>query len=115
MIRKVDVFNDSYRLKEKGAILNWLDITEIDGYFSINDKMSDIMANNEGRALLMNIMSSFAGGNKEAAGFKLSPEMMQMMGGFTLIRLCNMLGTANIKVTKEQLLALNSALNKIKR
>ena len=115
MIRKVDVFNDSYRLKEKGAILNWFDITEIDGYFSINDKMSDIMANNEGRALLMNIMSSFAGGNKEAAGFKLSPEMMQMMGGFTLIRLCNMLGTANIKVTKEQLLALNSALNKIKR
>ena len=115
VIRKVDVFNDSYRLKEKGAILNWFDITEIDGYFSINDKMSDIMQSNEGRALIMNILGSFAGGNKEASGFKVTPDMMQMMGGFTLIRLCNMLGTANIKVTKEQLLALNSALNKIKK
>lgn len=115
VIRKVDVFNDSYRLKEKGAILNWFDITEVDGYFSINDKMSDIMQSNEGRALIMNILGSFAGGNKEASGFKVTPDMMQMMGGFTLIRLCNMLGTANIKVTKEQLLALNSALNKIKK
>ena len=115
MIRKVDVFNDSYRLKEKGAILNWFDITEVDGYFSINDKMSDIMKSEEGRAFIMNMLGSFAGGNKEASGFKVTPDMMQMMGGFTLIRLCNMLGTANIKVTKEQLLALNSALNKIKK
>ena len=115
VIRKVDVFNDSYRLKEKGAILNWFDITEVDGYFSINDKMSDIMKSEEGRAFIMNMLGSFAGGNKEAAGFKVTPDMMQMMGGFTLIRLCNMLGTANIKVTKEQLLALNSALNKIKK
>ena len=115
VIRKVDVFNDSYRLKEKGAILNWFDITEVDGYFSINDKMSDIMKSEEGRAFIMNMLGSFAGGNKEASGFKVTPDMMQMMGGFTLIRLCNMLGTANIKVTKEQLLALNSALNKIKK
>ena len=73
------------------------------------------MKSEEGRAFIMNMLGSFAGGNKEAAGFKVTPDMMQMMGGFTLIRLCNMLGTANIKVTKEQLLALNSALNKIKK
>ena len=51
----------------------------------------------------------------EAAGFKVTPDMMRMMGGFTLIRLCSMLGTANIKVTKEQLLALNAALNRIRK
>ena len=25
-IRKVEIFNEDYRLKEKGAILNWFDI-----------------------------------------------------------------------------------------
>ncbi|MSU06085.1 glycoside hydrolase family 2 protein [Spirochaetales bacterium NM-380-WT-3C1] len=115
VIKKVDTFNESYRLKEKGAILNWFDITEKEGYFSINDKMSDIMANEGGRELLSKLMSSFMGEKKEAMGFKLNPEMMQMMGGFTVIRLCNMLGTMNVKVTKEQLLGLNAMLNTIKK
>ena len=115
VIKKVDTFNESYRLKEKGAILNWFDITEKEGYFSINDKMSDIMANEGGRELLSKLMSSFMGEKKEAMGFKLNPEMMQMMGGFTVIRLCNMLGTMNVKVTKEQLLGLNAMLNNIKK
>ena len=115
VIKKVDTFNESYRLKEKGAILNWFDITEKEGYFSINDKMSDIMATEGGRELLSKLMSSFMGEKKEAMGFKLNPEMMQMMGGFTVIRLCNMLGTMNVKVTKEQLLGLNAMLNTIKK
>ena len=115
VIKKVDTFNESYRLKEKGAILNWFDITEKEGYFSINDKMSDIMANEGGRELLSKLMSSFMGEKKEAMGFKLNPEMMQMMGGFTVVRLCNMLGTMNVKVTKEQLLGLNAMLNTIKK
>ena len=33
-IRKVEVFNEEYRLKEKGAVLNWFDITEVEGYYS---------------------------------------------------------------------------------
>ena len=115
LIRKVSVFNEDYRLKEKGAILNWFDITEVEGYLSINDKMSDIMATEGGKALISNMMGSFMGGKGEASGFKVTPEMMKMMGGFTMIRLCGLLGTANIKITKEQLLALNSALNKIKK
>ncbi|MEE1319990.1 MAG: glycoside hydrolase family 2 TIM barrel-domain containing protein [Acutalibacteraceae bacterium] len=43
LIRKVDTFNESYRLKEKGAILNWFDITEVEGHLSLNDKMSDVL------------------------------------------------------------------------
>ena len=50
-IRKVDTFNEDYRLKEKGAILNWFDIDAPEGYFSLNDKMSDIMMNPAGQAL----------------------------------------------------------------
>ena len=41
--------------------------------------------------------------------------MMQMMGGFTVLRLTGMLGMMNINLTKEQLLDLNEQLNKIKK
>ena len=116
-IRKVDTFNEDYRLKEKGAILNWFDITAPEGYFSLNDKLGDILACPQGIGLFMSLMSQFKGAmsGEKMAGFELNEGMMKMMGGFTLIRLSNMLGTAGIKVTKEQLLALNAQLNQIKK
>ena len=116
-IRKVDTFNENYRLKEKGAILNWFDITAPEGYFSLNDKLGDILACPQGIGLFMSLMSQFKGAmsGEKMAGFEMSEGMMKMMGGFTLIRLSNMLGTAGIKVTKEQLLALNAQLNQIKK
>ncbi len=117
-IRKVEVFNDAYRLKEKGAVLNWFDITEIDGYFSLNDKMSDIMRSDEGMALFGSIMKQLQGDKAGAdgfAGFEMSEGIMQMMGGFTVLRLTSLLGTAGIEFTKEQLLEMNAMLNKIKK
>ena len=121
VIRKVDVFNDSYRLRETGAVLNWFDITEIDGYFSLNDKMSDVMASEEGRQLFMGLMANAMKnhGDKSMMGDMgaemLSGPMMQMMGGFTVIRLANLMGAANLHFTKEELLQLNAALNRIKK
>ena len=41
--------------------------------------------------------------------------MMQMMGGFTMIRLMNTIGAIGNLVTKEQMLALNAKLNEIKK
>ncbi len=121
VIRKVDVFNDSYRLRETGAVLNWFDITEIDGYFSLNDKMSDVMASEEGRQLFMGLMANAMKnhGDKSMMGDMgaemLTGPMMQMMGGFTVIRLANLMGAANLHFTKEELLQLNAALNRIKK
>ncbi len=115
-IRKVDTFNEAYKLKEKGAILNWFDITEPEGYFSLNDTMGAIMANPQGALLiggLMQQMQKNAGGM--AAGFEMNEGMMQMMNGFTVIRLANLMGTAGITFTKEQLLGLNAQLNQIKK
>ncbi len=117
-INKVEKFNEKYRLKEKGAVLNWFDVNAPEGYFSLNDKIGDILANPEGQALVGNMMKQFMGGEdgkKKVAGFELSPAMMKMLGGFTVLRAMSMAGTANITVTKEQLLALNSELNKIKK
>ncbi len=118
VIRKVEVFNEDYRLKEKGAVLNWFDITEVDGYFSLNDKLSDIMKAPEGQALFGQMMGSMMGGdNKDATmGFDIDPTaMMEMMGSFTVIRLTSLMGAANVSFTKEQLLGLNAQLNKIKK
>lgn len=110
-LRKVDTFNEDYRLKEEGAILNWFDIDAPEGYFSLNDKMSDVLANPEGAQLFAGLMAQMAGG--QAGGFEMSEGVMQMMGGFTVLRLTSMLGMMDIKMTKEELLDLNAKLNKI--
>ena len=85
----------------------------------MNDKIGDILANPEGQKLFGDLMKQFFGGDgeekKKAAGFEISPAMMKMLGGFTVLRAMSMAGSANITVTKEQLLALNEALNKIKK
>ena len=48
-------------------------------------------------------------------GFEVTPEMMSMMGGFTVLRLVTLMGgMMDIKFTKEELLALNKKLSKIK-
>lgn len=111
-LRKVEAFNDAYRLKEKGAILNWFDIDAPEGYFSLNDKLEDIMASEEGNQFFMQVFQQMAGGN---VAVDENPGMMQMMGGFTVLRLVGLMGTAGAKITKEQLLGINAQLNQIKK
>ena len=121
IIRKVDTFNEDYRLKEKGAILNWFDIDAPEGYLSLNDKMSDVISTLQGKMLFMGIFGKLMGGGSKdgkikAAGFEVGPEMISMMGGFTVLRLFTLMGgMADVKFTKEQLLDINAKLNKIKR
>ena len=118
VIRKVEVFNEDYRLKEKGAILNWFDVTEIDGYLSLNSKMSELLMVPAGQALFGQIMGPIAEAAKQSAGeggFEMNEGMMQMMGGFTVLRLIGMLGMTGLKMNKEELLDLNAKLNQIKK
>ena len=116
-IKKVDTFNEKYRLKEKGAVLNWFDIIEPEGYFSLNDRIGDIIATPAGASLFSSIMAKLTAGkgDKGFAGFEMSQDMMGMLSGFTVLRLCSMLGLMNIELTKEQLLDMNARLNKIKK
>lgn len=117
LIKKVEVFNEAYRLKEKGAVLNWFDITAPEGYFSLNDKISDIMATPEGGAFLGGMLKQvMAATHKDApVAVEMNENMMKMMGGFTLIRLLNMLGIMGGGMTKEQMLGINAKLNQIKK
>ncbi len=124
-LRKVDTFNEEYRLKEKGAVLNWFDIDAPEGYFSLNDKMGDIVATMQGKLLFTGMMAKMMGqmkkgknnedGGPKAMGFDITPDMLKMLNGFTVLRLTSLMGAANIHFTKEQLLDLNAKLNKIKK
>ena len=120
IIRKVEEENPDYRLKEEGAIINWFEITMPAGRLSINNKLSDIMATFRGKLALMGlfkkVMKGMKGDGKEpkAAGFTLTPTMMEMMGGFTLLRLAGMIGMVNVTISKEELLKINRKLNRIK-
>lgn len=119
-IRKVDAFNENYRLRESGAILNWFDITEVDGYFSLNNKVKDILSTLQGKMLLMSVVAQKlpkgGKGDGKVAGFDIKnlEGIIDIVGSFTLVRLTGMMGMANISFTKEELLALNAKLNKIK-
>ena len=112
-LRKVEVFNEDYCLKEKGAILNWFDITAPEGYLSLNDKLEDILKTEGGKALFAAMMEQMAGGQQAAS--MLNEATMQMLGSFTLLRMISMAGMTGLTVTKEQLLALNEQLNQIKK
>ncbi|MBR5827235.1 MAG: glycoside hydrolase family 2 protein [Clostridia bacterium] len=128
-IRKVEELNQEYIFKEKGAILNWFDITTPEGYLNINDKFSDICKPFRGKLattsfcllLLKKFKSTKKNDDKEKkgggglpGGMKPSKELLQMAGAFTPLRVANLLGALEVKFTKEELLAYNAKLNKIK-
>ena len=123
-INKVDTFDESYRLVEKNAVLNWFDITEREGYCSLNTKISDIMGTLRGKLFiagmttsLMKQMKKNASGEKKGGGFNInlkSGGIMDMVGSFSILRISSMGGMVGIEFTKEQLLDMNKKLNKIK-
>ena len=128
-IRKVDEMNMDYVLVEKGAVLNWFDVTAPEGRYSLNDKISDIMQSKKGKMWFigmglklkkkMDANKKDKSEDKKSGGFdvdlKADGGLMEMMGGFTVLRLTSMMGMMNISFTKEELLKMNKKLNRIKK
>ncbi len=136
VIRKVDKFNEDYIMKDEGDVINWFEINMPDGYFSINDTIGDILSTFGGKIaavrMIMKIMNAMSGGddkksedkkkdNKkgkglEVAGFQMSLPMLKnfygMAKGFTVKRAFSMMGG---KFSKEQILEINTMLNKVKK
>lgn len=130
VIKKVDVFNEQYRMAEEGAVINWFEIDMPAGYLSINDTLGDILATFRGKLVLLSMLpmlkkalsgnedkksdkkSKNNGGGFNVAGFRINKTMLDIAKGFALKRAFSMLGG---KFTKEQILGLNKKLNKIKK
>ena len=124
-LRKVEEFNDAYRMKEEGEVLNWFEITAPTGYYSINDTIGDIMKSPRG-TLLLGLTLKFIISRRESDQkkekkasenqIKFNKSMLQMVQGFTVKRALAMTGMMGIKpLTKEEMLDINSKLNKIKK
>ena len=125
VINKVEEFDASYRLVEKNAILNWFDITEREGYCSLNTKISDIMGTIRGKIFIAMLTSKIMkkmkktqseNSEKKGGGFNIdmkSDGIMKMVGSFTILRISSMGGMVGIEFTKEELLDANAKLNKI--
>ena len=118
-IVKVDKFNDAYRMVETGDVLNWFEITAPEGYFSINDKMGDLLAHPAGREMMVNTLKAAMSGGEamvDAPSMLENQELISFMSGFTVKRLMSMMGTMGAEpLTKEQMLGFNAALNQIKK
>lgn len=98
-IRKVATFNNAYRMKEKGAVLNWFDITEPDGCLSLNSKVGDVLATMQGKLFFANLMKQMMpAAEAGSTGTKVDASMFDILSGFTVLRLLNMAGgTLKIK------------------
>lgn len=128
-IRKVDTMNLDYVLRDQSAVLNWFDITEIEGRFSLNDKLGDILKTFRGKlwfaGLFMTLAKKMGQGKpkgdktKKAKGKKPASNMdsgtMNLISGLSVLRFTGMLGMRNVSFTKEELLKMNAKLNKIKK
>ena len=110
-IRKVEVFNEDYRLREKNAVLNWFDITAMDGYFSLNDTLGEILATPQGKSLFVALAARELPKLKNAPA--INDDIMQTISGFTVMRLASMMSVMNIHLTRKDLLSLNAKLNQI--
>ena len=118
-----------YVLKEVGAVLNWFDVTEVEGRFSLNDKISDIMDSECGKLWFQGVVLGIQKkmdakkkdepGKKKSGGFdidlKTDGGLMQMLGGFTVLRFSSMMGMMDVSFTKEELLEMNEQLNSISK
>ena len=115
VIRKVSEPNPAYRMVEKGAVLNWFDITEVEGYHSLNSSIGDVLKTEEGRVAFREMLKILIPADKapNASEEAANSKMLQMLSSFTIVRWTSMLSLQGIKTTKEQLLAANALLNKV--
>ena len=128
VIRKVDTFNEDYRLKEEGDVINWFEITTPSGYCSINDTLGDIMVSFKGKIFLVQMLMKLTKKQKSAAekersekkgagsSIKFNKNIVKLAEGFTVKRIISMIGMMGIEpLTKEEILEINAKLNKIKK
>lgn len=115
----------SYDLPEGNAAANWFDdpaavaarnaLKYPKGYYSIKDKMGVLMSNPETAAVIGGFMQQALGamGGDNMMGMGQMGESMKEM--MNMMRLSDMLKMAGGKVPMEAKVAINEALNKIKK
>ncbi len=112
-IVKVAEPNEDYILKETGDIINWFEVEMPAGFYSINDKVKNIIESPEGNQFIANMMLGFMPDAPEVQNQDPSA-IGEMMGNYTVQRIIGLIAPMmNLEISKEQILELNKQLNKI--
>ena len=112
--------NSSYILPQEentgDGVANWFDDIAVsrklefpEGFFSIKDKMGEIMANPESAKVMNQVFSQMGGGTMNAQSMKNMLGMLKNMSVETILKM------AGKKVPADAKYALNDMLNKIKK
>lgn len=117
LIRKVTEPNMDYVMQIEGAVvLNWFDIDEPEGFYSINDTLGILRKVPQAAEMVEKIMAGARRGNSGSGegenelAKKMDPKAIeQIMNGFTLKRMLLMAKG----MTKEQIIGINKMLNQI--
>lgn len=119
LIKRVSKPDDSYILKHENAGSsgsNWFENLETeskemkfpDGFFSVKDKIGDIVKTSEGEKFINNMLQKVTA----EMNMKLSKGMMSMAKGFTIEKIFEMAGN---RLPESVKLWVNENLNKIKK
>ncbi|MCD7828208.1 MAG: beta-galactosidase [Clostridiales bacterium] len=117
-LNRVDAPNESYVLKSangsgSGNVANWFESMSSEGelefkegYFSINDKLGDIMKTEQGNKFVSDMVDKVS----EAMNMSISKGMMNMAKGFTVVKVFDMAGS---RVPDSAKVWVNQELQKI--
>lgn len=112
-VRKVAEPNPDY-VMPRGTIVNWFEEAELggaSGVYSLNDTVGDIRSTPQGAAILDQLLAqAVASRGSLVSGIKFPKAMMRLLEKQTLLALIEQFGGG---VSREQLQALNAALNQI--
>lgn len=117
-IIKVEKADEAYIMQDANPVINWFEIDTPEGFFSVNDKIGDIIKSPKGLICCIKILkiakSALSGGSENDKGNMISVNLstIKMAFGFTVKRALSM---ANDKFTKEQIIAINKMLNSVKK
>lgn len=117
-LTKVDKFDESYRLSEAGALVNWFDIIQPAGRYSVQDKVSEIRRSSDAARELEGFLNPFVEAMGDGVPAGGVGRALDMLGGFSALRVCNLLNQMlpdDVKLTGEDVLRLNALLNEVER
>ena len=112
-VRKVNSPNPAYSFGGAGSVVNWFDKEDLKpGYFSVKDKLGELMGNPGTAAIVGRIMAKASASRgdvaRESSGNKV---LQQMMAGMSFESLLKKAG-ANV-ISPEQIKTINDALQQI--
>ena len=82
-----------------------------EGYFSIKDKIKDIMANEKGKEVMDKLIEKMLE-QIASSGMELPKGAMKMMGSFSIERIAKLIGD---KIPSEVVVEINKTLQQIKK